>query len=115
MGRILSKEEFMESMITSAEEAEESKNMDLEVPEEKPRKKAGTQAGEQKKGASGERCKYIPKRRRARGSGTKEKKKQKGCRNGRSSQRSHSKVQQADGSSKSSYTDHDRLHRRSDS
>ena len=44
MGRILSKEEFMESMITSAEEAEESKNMDPEVPEEKPRKKLCTTA-----------------------------------------------------------------------
>ena len=51
MGRILSKEEFMESMITSAEEAEESKNMDPKVPEEKPRKKPGPKPGSRKKAA----------------------------------------------------------------
>lgn len=49
MGRILSKEEFMESMITSAEEAEESKNIDPEVPEEKPRKKPGPKPGSKRK------------------------------------------------------------------
>ena len=51
MGRILSKEEFMESMITSAEEAKESKNMDPKVPEEKPRKKPGPKPGSRKKAA----------------------------------------------------------------
>lgn len=49
MGRILSKEEFMESMITSAEEAEESKNTDPKVPKEKPRKKPGPKPGSRKK------------------------------------------------------------------
>ena len=51
MGRILSKEEFMESMITSAEEAEESKNTDPKVPEEKPREKPGPKPGSRKKAA----------------------------------------------------------------
>lgn len=77
MGRILSKEEFMESMITSAEEAEESKNMDPEVPEEKPRKKPGPKPGSKRKAQTENAANISPKRRRARGSGTKEKKKQK--------------------------------------
>ena len=60
MGRILSKEEFMESMITSAEEAEESKNMDPEVPEEKPRKKPGPKPGSKRK-AQTENAAISPK------------------------------------------------------
>lgn len=61
MGRILSKEEFMESMITSAEEAEESKNMDPEVPEEKPRKKPGPKPGSKRKAQAENAANISPK------------------------------------------------------
>ena len=61
MGRILSKEEFMESMITSAEEAEESKNMDPEVPEEKPRKKPGPKPGSKRKAQTENAVNISPK------------------------------------------------------
>ena len=61
MGRILSKEEFMESMITSAEEAEESKNMDPKAPEEKPRKKPGPKPGSKRKAQTENAVNISPK------------------------------------------------------
>ena len=61
MGRILSKEEFVESMITSAEEAEESKNMDPKAPEEKPRKKPGPKPGSKRKAQTENAVNISPK------------------------------------------------------
>lgn len=61
MGRILSKEEFMESMITSTEEAEESKNIDPKVPEEKPRKKPGPKPGSKRKAQTENTANISPK------------------------------------------------------